>query len=111
MFGDVVAVDVTGVSKGRGFSGAMKRHNFKGQRASHGVKKVHRHLGGTSRATYPARTIRGQKMPGRYGGKSSTTRNLKVVKVDAENNLILVRGAAPGPNGGLLVIRPTNKVG
>ena len=111
LFGDVAAVDVTGVSKGRGFAGAMKRHNFRGQRASHGVKKVHRHMGGTSAATYPARTIRGKKMPGRYGGKSSTVRNLKVVKVDAENHLILVRGATPGPNGGLLVIRPTNKVG
>lgn len=111
LFGEVAAVDVTGVSKGRGFAGAMKRHNFSGQRATHGVKKVHRHMGGTSAATYPARTIRGKKMPGRYGGATSTARNLKVVRVDAENNLLLVRGAAPGPNGGLLVIRPTNKVG
>lgn len=107
----IEAVDITGTSKGRGFAGVMKRHNFSGQRATHGVKKCHRHAGGTSMATYPGRTFRGQKMAGRYGGKQSTVRNLKVAKVDAENNLLLVRGAVPGPNGGYVVVRETNKVG
>lgn len=106
----VLAVDVTGTSKGRGFSGVMKRHNFSGQRATHGVKKCHRHAGGTSMATYPGRTFKGQKMAGQYGNSKSTVRNLKVAKVDAENNLLLVRGAIPGPNGGYVVVRETNKV-
>ena len=107
----VEAVDVTGTCKGRGFSGVMKRHNFSGQRATHGVKKCHRHAGGTSMATYPGRTFRGQKMAGRYGGTKTTSRNLKVAKVDVENNLLLVCGAVPGPSGGYIVVRETNKVG
>ncbi|MEM8734592.1 MAG: 50S ribosomal protein L3 [Planctomycetota bacterium] len=107
----VKAVDVIGTSKGRGFAGVMKRHNFSGQRASHGVKKCHRHAGGTSMATYPGRTFKGQKMSGHYGAAKTTTRNLKVAKVDAENNLLLVKGAVPGPNGGFVVVRETNKVG
>lgn len=111
VFDGVEAVDVTGTSKGRGFAGVMKRHNFSGQRATHGVKKCHRHAGGTSMATYPGRTFKGQKMSGRYGGKQKTVRNLKVAKLDAENNLLLVRGAVPGPIGGYLVVRETNKVG
>lgn len=107
----VEAVDVIGTSKGRGFSGVMKRHNFSGQRATHGVKKCHRHAGGTSMATYPGRTFKGQKMAGRYGGSQTTVRNLKVARLDAENNLLMVRGAVPGPNGGFVVVRVTNKVG
>lgn len=104
-------VDVTSTSKGRGFAGVMKRHNFSGQRATHGVKKCHRHAGGTSMATYPGRTFKGQKMSGHYGAAKTTTRNLKVAKVDTENNLLLVRGSVPGPNGGYVVVRETNKVG
>ncbi|QDV22645.1 50S ribosomal protein L3 [Aureliella helgolandensis] len=111
IFDEIQAVDVTGTSKGRGFSGVMKRHNFSGQRATHGVKKCHRHAGGTSMATYPGRVFKGQKMAGRYGGTRTTVRNLKVAKVDAENNLLLVRGAVPGPNGGFVIVRATNKVG
>ena len=107
----VKAVDVTGISRGRGFSGVMKRHNFKGQRATHGVKKCHRHAGGTSMNTYPGRTFKGKKMAGRYGGTTTTSRNLEVVKIDAENNLLLVYGAVPGPRGGYVVVRETNKVG
>ena len=107
----VEAVDVTGISKGRGFAGVMKRHNFSGQRATHGVKKCHRHPGGTSMATYPGRTFKGQKMAGRYGGAKSTVRNLRVARLDAENNLLLVCGAVPGPKGGFVVVRETNKVG
>ena len=108
---EIKSVDVTGVSKGRGFAGVMRRHNFSGQRASHGVKKVHRHGGGTAMATDPARTFKGKRMAGHLGHVRVTARNLKVVRVDAENNLLLVRGAVPGPNGGMLIIRETNKVG
>ncbi|WP_231756655.1 50S ribosomal protein L3 [Lignipirellula cremea] len=108
-FAEIAAVDVSGISKGRGFSGVMRRHNFAGQRATHGVKKVHRHAGGTGMSAYPSRTFRGKRMPGQYGNTSSTQRNLKVIKVDAENNLLVVRGAIPGPNGGYVVVRETNK--
>ncbi len=106
----VASVDVIGVSKGRGTAGAMKRHNFSGQRASHGVKKCHRHVGGIGCSADPSRTIRGKKMAGQYGNARCTVRNLQVVRIDAENNLLLVRGAIPGPNGGFVVIRPTNKL-
>lgn len=107
----IAAVDVSGVSLGRGFSGVMKRHNFAGQRATHGVKKCHRHPGSTGMSAFPSRTIRGRKMAGQYGNANVTVRNLKVVSLDAENNVLLVRGAVPGPNGAMLVIRETNKVG
>jgi large subunit ribosomal protein L3 len=105
---DAKSVDVIGVTKGRGFAGVMKRHGFKGQRATHGVKKVHRQTGGTSAGTYPGRTIRGKKMAGHHGSTQVTVRNLKVVRIDPENNLVVVRGAVPGPNGGFVQIRPTN---
>ena len=109
---DVKRIDVTGSSKGRGYAGVMKRHNFAGQRASHGVKKVHRHAGGTgSGSAGPSRLFKGIRMSGQYGNSRVTVRNLEVVRIDSENHLLLVRGAVPGPNGGLLVIRETNKVG
>jgi len=108
---DVASVDVTGTSKGRGYAGVMKRHNFHGQRASHGVKKVHRHAGGTGCSASPSRTIKGRRMSGQYGNARITQRNLKVVRIDSENGLLLVRGAVPGPNGGFLIIRETNKLG
>ncbi|MBN1908559.1 MAG: 50S ribosomal protein L3 [Pirellulales bacterium] len=111
IFDGVVSVDVVGTSKGRGTAGAMKRHNFHGQRASHGVKKCHRHLGGTGCSAYPSRVLKGKRMPGRYGAAQCTVRNLKVHQIDAENNLLLVRGAIPGPNGGYVLIRQTNKLG
>jgi large subunit ribosomal protein L3 len=109
-FEAVSAVDVTGTSKGRGTAGVIKRHNFSGQRASHGVKKVHRHAGSTGCNTFPHRVFKGRRMAGRYGAEQNTMRNLKVVRVDVENHLLLVRGAVPGPNGGYLVIRQTNKM-
>ena len=108
---DVAAVDVVGTSKGRGFAGVMKRHNFAGQRASHGVKKVHRHAGGTGMSASPSRLFKGRRMSGQYGNARVTVRNLSVVKVDADNDLLLIRGAIPGPNGGYVMIRETNKVG
>jgi large subunit ribosomal protein L3 len=110
-FAEIAAVDVVGTSKGRGTAGAMKRHNFRGQRASHGVKKVHRHVGGTGCSADPSRLFKGKRMAGHYGHARSTARNLKVVRVDTANHLLVVRGAVPGPNGGLLVIRATNKLG
>ena len=110
VFADIKAVDVVGTSKGRGTAGAMKRHNFHGQRASHGVKKCHRHVGGTGCSASPSRIFKGKKMAGRYGNARCTTRNLKVVRVDVENNLLVVRGAVPGPNGGQVMIRQTNKL-
>lgn len=108
---DVAAVDVTGISKGRGFTGVMKRHNFAGQRASHGVKKVHRHPASTGMSASPSRVIKGRRMAGQYGNARVTVRNLKVYRVDGANNLLLVNGAVPGPAGGWLVIRETNMVG
>ena len=89
----------------------MKRHNFAGQRATHGVKKCHRHAGGTGMSASPSRTFKGKRMAGQYGNAKVTTRNLEVVRVDAENNLLMIRGAVPGPNGGFVSIRQTNKVG
>jgi large subunit ribosomal protein L3 len=110
----VKAVDVTGLTKGRGYSGVMKRHNFKGQRASHGVKKVHRHMGGTGALAANrggGRMKKGKKMPGRYGNERVTIRNIKLVRIDKENNILLIDGCVPGPNGGYVIIRETNKVG
>ena len=104
---EIERVDVTGTSKGRGFAGVMKRHNFAGQRASHGVKKCHRHAGGTGMSAYPSRLFKGKRMAGQYGSCKTTSRNLKLVKVDADNNLLLVHGAVPGPNGGYVVVKET----
>ncbi|MBM82844.1 MAG: 50S ribosomal protein L3 [Planctomycetaceae bacterium] len=109
VFGESSHVDVIGISKGRGFAGVMKRHNFSGQRASHGVKRVHRHPGSIGQSADPARVLRGTRMAGQYGGARVTVRHLKVVRVDVENSMILVRGAVPGPNGGYVVIRHMNK--
>ena len=102
-------VDVIGTSKGRGHAGVMKRHNFHGQRATHGVKRVHRHCGSIGMSADPARVIKGTRMAGRYGGVKVTVRNLKLVRADAENNMVLVEGAIPGPNGGYVVLRHSAK--
>jgi large subunit ribosomal protein L3 len=110
LFADVKAVDITGTSKGKGTMGAMRLHNFAGQRASHGVKKVHRHVGSIGCNTFPHHVFKGHKMAGHMGDERCTIRNLDVVRVDLENNLLLVRGAVPGPIGGYLTIRRTNKL-
>ena len=110
IFSQIKAVDVVGTSKGRGTAGVMKRHNFHGQRATHGVKKVHRHPGSIGCNTDPHHVFKGRRMAGHYGAVRRTARNLKVVRVDLENNLLLVSGAVPGPNGGYVVIRQTNKL-
>jgi large subunit ribosomal protein L3 len=106
----VKSVDVTAIRKGRGFAGAIKRHNFSGQRATHGVKKCHRALGGTGASAFPSRVMKGKRMPGHMGNAKTTVRNQKLARVDVENNLLLVCGAVPGPNGGFVVIRTTNMV-
>jgi large subunit ribosomal protein L3 len=110
LFEGVEFVDVTGTTKGRGTAGVMKRHGFKGQRASHGVKKVHRHQGGTSMNTSPARVFKGKRMAGRFGNERSTMRNVKLVQIDKAANLLVVRGAVPGPEGSYVVVRQTNKI-
>ena len=110
LFAEVKRVDVVGTTKGRGTAGVMVRHNFQGQRASHGVKKVHRHAGSIGQSQFPGHVPKGRRMAGQYGNARSTTRNLKVVRVDAENNLLLVRGAVPGPNGGYVLVQATNKL-
>jgi large subunit ribosomal protein L3 len=111
IFEKITAVDVVGTSKGRGTAGVMKRHNFRGQRASHGVKKVHRHAGSIGCNTDPHHVFKGHRMAGHYGHARCTARNLKVVKIDLENNLLLIRGAIPGPNGGYVLIQESNKLG
>ncbi len=109
VFNDVKRVDVTGVSKGRGFAGVMKRHGFRGLRASHGVQRMHRHPGSSGPSADPSRTRKGIRKPGQFGNVRNTTRNLEVVRIDPTNNLLLLRGAVPGPNGGYLTVRQTNK--
>jgi len=103
-------VDVTAVSKGKGFAGTMKRHNFSGQRASHGAHRVHRAPGSVGACATPARVFKGKKMAGRMGAEKVTTLNLRVVSADPEKNLLLVRGAVPGPKGGMVVIRDAVKI-
>ncbi|MDE2507936.1 MAG: 50S ribosomal protein L3 [Planctomycetota bacterium] len=110
VFAAIKSVDVVGTSKGRGFTGVIKRHGFKGLRATHGVKRMHRHPGSSGPSADPARTRKGIRKPGHHGHARVTVRNLKVVRVDAANNLLLVRGAVPGPNGGYLMVHQTNKV-
>ena len=114
VFKDVLAVDVIGTSKGRGTQGVMKRHGFAGLPAAHGAKKVHRQAGSTSSLASnrgSGRPKKGLRRAGRYGNERVTIRNLKVIKVDLENNLLLVRGGIPGFPGAVIMVRPTNKVG
>lgn len=108
LFKDVKFVDVIGTSKGHGYTGVMRRHNFGGQRATHGVKKCHRSGGSNGQNTFPARVFKGKKMAGQHGNVQRTERNLKLVGIDKENNLLLIRGGVPGPVGGFIRVRPTN---
>ena len=101
-------VDVTGTSKGKGFQGVMKRHGFGGGRATHG-SKFHREAGGTGMATYPGRVIKNTKMAGRMGGERQTVQNLELIKVDAEMQIALIKGAVPGKRGGLVIVRNAKK--
>ena len=97
-------VKISGISKGKGFQGGVKRWGFSGRGSSHGVKHEHRTLGSVG-TSFPERVIKGRKMPGRMGYNRVTVKNLKIVKVDADNNLIAVKGAVPGPKGRALEIR------
>jgi large subunit ribosomal protein L3 len=104
-------VDVTAVSKGKGFAGGMKRHNFKGQGASHGNHKKHRAPGSVGACATPARVFKGTRMAGQMGHQRVTTLNLEVVSADAERDLLLVKGAIPGPRGGVVIVRNAVKGG
>jgi large subunit ribosomal protein L3 len=98
-------VDVTGTSKGKGYAGVMKRHNFKGLGAGHGVQRKHRSPGSIGACATPARVFKGTRMAGRMGAEKVTTLNLEVVQADAERDLLLLKGSVPGPRGGLVLIR------
>lgn len=111
--GDVFAanakVDVSGLSKGRGFAGVMKRHNFSGFKRSHGVHEYYRHGGSIGTRLTPGMTLKGVKMPGHMGAAKVTVQNLRVVRVDAERNLLFVRGGVPGPDGAFVMVRQAVK--
>jgi large subunit ribosomal protein L3 len=107
--GDVI--DVVGTSKGKGYAGVMKRHNFSGMGDGHGVKKKNRHPGAVGACATPGRTFRGQRMAGRMGGVRVTVQNLEVVDIDTEHQLILVKGAVPGSNGEVVFIKGAVKAG
>ncbi|ALM41015.1 50S ribosomal protein L3 [Streptomyces sp. FR-008] len=102
-------VDVTGKSKGKGFAGVMKRHNFKGLGAGHGTQRKHRSPGSIGGCATPGRVFKGLRMAGRMGNERVTTQNLTVHAVDAEKGLLLIKGAVPGPNGGLVLVRTAAK--
>ncbi|QOC23375.1 50S ribosomal protein L3 [Wenzhouxiangella sp. AB-CW3] len=102
-------VDVTGTSKGKGFAGVVKRHNFRTQDATHGNSLAHRAPGSIGQCQTPGRVFKGKKMAGHMGDERVTTLNLQVVRVDAERNLLLVRGAVPGARGGHVLVRPSIK--
>ncbi|MFT4616496.1 MAG: large subunit ribosomal protein L3 [Ilumatobacter sp.] len=98
-------VDVTATSRGKGFAGVMKRHNFKGAPASHGAHKNHRKPGAIGQCAFPARVFKGMRMAGHMGHEQVTTQNLEVVKSDVERNILLVKGSVPGPAGGVVIVR------
>lgn len=98
-------IDATAVSKGKGFAGGMKRHNFGGQGASHGNHKHHRAPGSIGSCSFPGRVFKGLRMAGHMGHEQTTTLNLEVVQADLERGLLLVRGSVPGPNGGVVIVR------
>lgn len=102
-------VDVQATSKGKGFQGAMKRHNFGGKEATHGVLKAHRSIGGTGMREWPGRVLKGKKMAGQMGNETVTVQNLKVFDVDAVENLIFVEGAVPGSNGTFVLVTDATK--
>lgn len=106
---EVEYVDITGTSKGKGTAGVMKRHNFAGNRASHGVSRNHRLGGSIGMSSWPGKVLRGKKMAGQYGNATVTVQNLKVVKVDVENNLLLIKGAVPGSKNSYIVVKPAVK--
>jgi len=111
IFSSNTHVDVTSISKGKGFSGTMKRHKFSGQGASHGVQAVHRRPGSIGGCSTPGRVFKGTKMSGRMGYKQVTIQNLKIYKVDTSSNFLLLKGSVPGNNGSLVIVRSAIKRG
>jgi len=105
------SVDVTGTSKGRGFAGVIKRWGFAGMKQSHGAEKNHRRPGSIGHSSSPSRVFKGKKMPGRQGGNQVTTQNLQVIQADPERNLLVIKGAVPGPPNALLIIKKAVKNG
>jgi len=110
MFSAGQVVDVTGTTMGKGYAGVMKRHNFAGGMATHGASVSHRVPGSIGQRQTPGRVFQGKRMSGHMGVQRRTTENLKVVEVDAERNLLLIRGAVPGTEGGTVIVRPSVKV-
>lgn len=110
LFKDGDTVNVTGTTKGRGYTGVIKRHGFSGFPGSHGTHEYFRHGGSIGNRSYPGRVFKGKRMAGRYGSDRVTTRNLAVVQVRSDKNLILVRGAVPGSRGGYVIVRPVGGV-
>jgi large subunit ribosomal protein L3 len=108
VFADGDKIDVIGTSKGRGFAGTIKRHNFSRGPMSHGSMNI-REPGSIGQSAYPSRVIKGTRSSGHMGNERVTVQGLKVVKVDVENNIIMIRGAVPGPTGGLLVVKKSNR--
>jgi large subunit ribosomal protein L3 len=104
-------VDVTGTSRGKGFAGVMKRHNFRGMGEGHGVHRTHRMPGSIGACSFPGRVFKGQRMAGHMGHEQVTTLNLEVVDSDAERNVLLIKGSVPGPNGGVVSVRSAVKSG
>ena len=111
LFNGVQFVDIIGTSKGKGFAGVMKRHGFHGLKASHGVERKHRSPGSIGACATPGRVFKGVRMAGRMGGRRYTVQNLTVQAVDLDNNILLVRGAIPGPKGALILVRTAAKKG
>jgi len=111
IFEGITYVDVTGTSKGKGFAGGMKRHGFAGQGAAHGNQAAHRRVGGIGAAATPGRIFKGKRMAGRMGNDRVTTQNLKVQKIDADANLLLIKGAIPGNRGGIVTVKTAVKGG
>lgn len=111
IFNDIKFVDVTGTTKGKGYAGAMKRHGFAGQGAGHGNQAAHRRVGGIGAAATPGRIFKDKRMAGRMGNDRVTTQNLKVQKIDADANIILIKGAIPGNRGGIVTVKTAVKGG
>ena len=111
IFDVITFVDVTGITKGKGFAGGMKRHGFAGQGAGHGNQASHRRVGGIGACATPGRVFKGKRMAGRMGQDRVTTQNLKIQKIDADANLILIKGAIPGNRGGIVTVKTAVKGG
>ena len=105
LFVEGSVLDVVGTSKGRGFTGVMKRHNFRGTKATHGVHEYYRHGGSIGMCAWPARVFKNKKMPGQCGNRRTTIQNLSVVSILEDDGLVVIRGGIPGPNGGLVMLK------